>query len=133
MFFFNVSPTTHIYTDCHTLSLHYGFPISLLTDAVVELVEAVGKNSVKVQRETLPAVVVKLRDDLADQQLIEIAGVDYPDRPERFEICYHLLSLTKSHSIRVKVATDEAQPVPSITDVWQHEIASCRERVCQYW
>lgn len=91
---------------------------ALLTDAVVELVEAVGEISVTVQRETLPAVMVKLRDDLAYQQLMEIAGVDYPDRPERFEICYHLLSLTKNHRIRVKVATDEDQPVPSITDVW---------------
>src|SRR3546814_1015079 len=87
---------------------------ALLTDAVVELVEAVGEISVTVQRETLPAVMVKLRDDLAYQQLMEIAGVDYPDRPERFEICYHLLSLTKNHRIRVKVATDEDQPVPSI-------------------
>src|SRR3546814_1526365 len=60
---------------------------ALLTDAVVELVEAVGEISVTVQRETLPAVMVKLRDDLAYQQLMEIAGVDYPDRPERFEIC----------------------------------------------
>src|SRR3546814_11968730 len=66
---------------------------------------------------TLPAVMVKLRDDLAYPQLMEIAGVDYPDRPERFELCYHLLSLTKNHRIRVKVATDEDKPVPVITDV----------------
>src|SRR3546814_9496677 len=91
---------------------------ALLTDAVVELVEAVVEISVTVQRETLPVFMVKLRDDLAYQQLMEIAGVDYPDLPERFEICYHLLSLTKNHRIRVKVATDEDQPVPSITDVW---------------
>src|SRR3546814_7486859 len=89
---------------------------ALLTDAVVELVEAVGEISVTVQRETLPAVMVKLRDALAYQQLMEIAGVDYPDRQERFEICYHLLSLTKNHRIRVKVATDEDQQVPRITD-----------------
>src|SRR3546814_16481574 len=49
---------------------------------------------------------------------MEIAGVDNPDRPERCEICYHLLSLTKNHRSRGKVATDEDQPVPSITDVW---------------
>jgi NADH-quinone oxidoreductase subunit C len=52
------------------------------------------------------------------QQLMEIAGVDYPDRPERFEVVYHLLSLTKNHRIRVKVATDEATPVPTVTGLW---------------
>src|SRR3546814_17661214 len=91
---------------------------ALLTDAVVELVEAVGEISVTVQRETLPAVMVKLRDDLAYQQLMEIAGVDYPDRPERFEICYHLLRLTKNHRIRAQVATDADHPLPSIPHVW---------------
>jgi len=37
-----------------------------------------------------------MRDELAYQQLMEIAGVDYPDRPERFELVYCLLSLTKN-------------------------------------
>ena len=49
---------------------------------------------------------------------MEIAGVDYPDRPERFEVVYHLLSLTKNRRIRVKVSTDEATPVPSVTGLW---------------
>ena len=61
-----------------------------------------------------------LRDTpgLEYQQLMEIAGVDYPDRAERFEVVYHLLSLTKNRRIRVKVATDEATPVPSVTGLW---------------
>ena len=49
---------------------------------------------------------------------MEIAGVDYPERPERFEVVYHLLSLTKNHRIRVKLSTDEATPVPSVTSLW---------------
>jgi NADH-quinone oxidoreductase subunit C len=49
---------------------------------------------------------------------MEIAGVDYPDRPERFEVVYHLLSLTKNRRIRVKVVTDEATPVPTVTTLW---------------
>ena len=89
-----------------------------LGTAVVDLVEAVGEISVTVTRDALPAVMTKLRDNLAYQQLMEIAGVDYPERPERFEVCYHLLSLTKNHRIRVKVTTDEEQPVPSITGIW---------------
>jgi NADH-quinone oxidoreductase subunit C len=49
---------------------------------------------------------------------MEIAGVDYPDRAERFEMVYHLLSITKNHRIRVRVSTDEEQPVPTVTDVY---------------
>ena len=49
---------------------------------------------------------------------MEIAGVDYPERAERFEVVYHLLSLTKNRRIRVKVSTDEATPVPSVTGLW---------------
>ena len=49
---------------------------------------------------------------------MEIAGVDYPERAERFEVVYHLLSLTRNRRIRVKVSTDEATPVPSVTGLW---------------
>ena len=49
---------------------------------------------------------------------MEIAGVDYPDRPERFEVVYHLLSLTMNRRIRVKISTDEATPVPTVTGLW---------------
>ena len=61
-----------------------------------------------------------LRDTpgLEYQQLMEIAGVDYPDHPERFEVNYHLLSLTRNRRIRVKVRTDEATPVPTVTTLW---------------
>src|SRR3546814_12609397 len=62
--------------------------------------------------------MVQLRDALDYQQLMEIAGVDYPDRPERFEVVYHLLSVTKNHRLRVRVSTDEATPVPTIVPVW---------------
>ena len=49
---------------------------------------------------------------------MEIAGVDYPERPERFEVNYHLLSVTENHRIRLKVTTDEDTPVPSVTWLW---------------
>jgi NADH-quinone oxidoreductase subunit C len=49
---------------------------------------------------------------------MEIAGVDYPDRVERFEVVYQLLSLTKNRRLRVKVSTDENTPVPSVTSLW---------------
>ena len=61
-----------------------------------------------------------LRDTpgLEYQQLMEIAGVDYPERAERFDVNYRLLSLTKNRRIKVKVMTDEATPVPSVTGLW---------------
>ncbi len=72
----------------------------------------------EVERGSLVALLKSLRDDHGYQQLMEIAGVDYPERAERFEIVYCLLSLTKNHRVRVHVRTDEATPVPSVTSLW---------------
>ena len=88
--------------------------------AFVDASDAVGEVSVTVAREALVPAMLALRDTpgLEYQQLMEIAGVDYPDRAERFEVCYHLLSLTQNRRIRVKVQTDEEAPVPSVTGIW---------------
>ncbi|OJY67084.1 MAG: NADH dehydrogenase [Sphingobium sp. 66-54] len=86
--------------------------------AVIEIVDAHGELSVTVERPTLAKVLETLRDRFAYQQLMEIAGVDYPERAERFEVCYHLLSVTKNHRLRVKVQTDEDKPVPTVTHIW---------------
>ncbi len=87
-------------------------------DAFVEARDAVDEVSITVRRERIVEVLRTLRDGFEYQQLMEIAGVDYPERPERFEIVYHLLSLTKNHRIRVRVSTDEEMPVPSVTGLW---------------
>jgi NADH-quinone oxidoreductase subunit C len=91
-----------------------------LGKSLVEAKDLVGEITLVVSRESIVEVLRKLRDTpgLEYQQLMEIAGVDYPDRPERFEVVYHLLSLTKNRRIRVKVSTDEATPVPSVTGLW---------------
>ncbi len=78
----------------------------------------VDEDSITVDREAVAGVMIALRDNLEYQQLMEIAGVDYPDRAERFEVVYHLLSVTKNHRLRVRVLTDEATPVPTIVPVW---------------
>ena len=90
----------------------------LLGDDLLTHVFTVGEDSITVRREAIAGVMISLRDNLDYQQLMEIAGVDYPDRPERFEVVYHLLSVTKNHRLRVRVSTDEATPVPSIVPVW---------------
>jgi NADH-quinone oxidoreductase subunit C len=72
-----------------------------------------------------PAAVTKvmtfLRDDAKClfKMLVDICGVDYPDRAERLEVVYNLLSLKHNRRLRVKVATTEDQPVPSVTGVFK--------------
>jgi NADH-quinone oxidoreductase subunit C len=87
-------------------------------EALIEAKDAVGEVSLTVKRKSIVDVCRTLRDRFDYQQLMEIAGVDYPQRPERFEIVYHLLSVTKNHRIRVRVSTDEDNPVPSVTGLW---------------
>jgi NADH-quinone oxidoreductase subunit C len=87
-------------------------------EAFVEAKHAADEDSVTVRREAIVEVCRTLRDRFDYQQLMEIAGVDYPQRPERFEVVYHLLSVTKNHRIRLRVSTDEETPVPSVTSVW---------------
>ena len=87
-------------------------------DAFVAAKEEVGEVSIDVRRERIVDVCRILRDDFAYQQLMEMAGVDYPGREERFEVVYHLLSLTRNHRIRVRVTTGEDKPVPSVTGLW---------------
>ncbi len=59
-----------------------------------------------------------LRDSQDFHQLIDLAGADYPDREKRFDVVYHLLSMTRNRRLRMKVQTDEDTPVPSIVSVF---------------
>ena len=85
---------------------------------LLRLDEAHGEIAVHVATDKLNEAMVALRDKCEYQQLMEIAGVDWPDRDPRFEVVYCLLSITKNHRIRVHVATNEDIPVPTVTDIW---------------
>jgi NADH-quinone oxidoreductase subunit C len=65
-------------------------------------------------------VIAFLRDDAECRfvSIIDICGVDYPQREKRFDVVYHLLSPSKNLRIRVKVATDETTPVASLTSLF---------------
>ncbi|HVI97977.1 MAG TPA: NADH-quinone oxidoreductase subunit C [Sphingomonas sp.] len=91
-----------------------------LGDMIVDTLDAVSEITLTIDRPRLIEAMVGLRDTpgLEYQQLMEIAGVDYPDREDRFDVCYHLLSLTKNRRLRVRVTTDEVKPVPSVTGIW---------------
>lgn len=77
--------------------------------------------SVFVARTRIVEVLEKLRDDpaLAMSQLMDICGVDHPERPDRFDVVYHLLSLVRNARVRVKVRVDQASLVPTVTGVFK--------------
>ncbi|MGY6768842.1 NADH-quinone oxidoreductase subunit C [Komagataeibacter sp. NFXK3] len=79
-----------------------------------------GELVVRTTRDRLLSLMTMLRDDplYACQQVMDICGVDFPDRAERFEVVYNLLSVTHNHRIRVIVTTDETHPVPSVHQLW---------------
>jgi NADH-quinone oxidoreductase subunit C len=77
-----------------------------------------GEVVLTVARDSIEDALRLLRDEQQYQQLMEMAGVDFPDRAERFEVVYMLLSLTRNHRLIVKVSTDEATPVPTVTTLW---------------
>jgi len=81
---------------------------------------AFGELNIEARADQIVPLLTLLKDD-ADfqfQQLIELCGVDYPERPLRFDVVYLLLSLTKNLRLRVKVQTDEDTAVPSVTGVY---------------
>lgn len=79
-----------------------------------------GELTLTARRADIVKVLTLLRDDPECQfeNPIDLCGVDYPGRPERFEVVYHLLSPRKNQRIRVKISTDEATAVPSVIDVF---------------
>jgi NADH-quinone oxidoreductase subunit C len=79
-----------------------------------------GELMLAVRRETVARVLAFLRDDprCLFQALIDICGVDYPERQERFDIVYNLLSIRNNQRIRVKVTADEESAVPSVTGIF---------------
>ena len=94
---------------------------------VVELVPGVvragvegGEVVVHTTRDSLLAVLTAMRDDpaIACEQMMDLCGVDWPSRPERFEIVYNLLSVSLNHRVRVITTTDETIPVPSCHEIW---------------
>jgi NADH-quinone oxidoreductase subunit C len=84
----------------------------------VEAQVAFGELTLMTDRAGILAVLTALKERFGFQQLLDICGVDFPDRAERFEVVYHLLSLTRNARVRVKLTTDEAQPVPSAVGVF---------------
>ncbi|WP_310495914.1 NADH-quinone oxidoreductase subunit C [Sandarakinorhabdus sp.] len=93
---------------------------ALLGEAITAVTSHVGEVTVTINRDALVPAIAALRDDpaLRLNQLIDICGVDYPERAERFDVVYHLLSMALNLRLRVKVTTDARHAVPSLTELY---------------
>ena len=91
-----------------------------LGPAVIGHQVAFGELTLTVNRDQVASVLRYLRDDpkCLFACLIDICGADYPERPQRFDVVYHLLSLHLNQRIRIKTQTDEASPVPSAVSIF---------------
>ena len=102
--------------------------VSVLRDAVLNGLGTVvssteiinGELVVNVPRDSIVKVLTFLRDDVNCQfkMLMELCGVDFPEREDRFDIVYCLLSLSLNQRIRVKTQTNTNSAVPSVTGVF---------------
>ncbi len=100
-----------------------------LAEALIDADTRYGELMLRVRRESIVKVLTYLRDDQNCQfkQLMDVTAVDYPEREERFDVVYNLLSLKQNQRIRVKVSTDEATPVASAASVFNSAIWFERE------
>ncbi|MET0544807.1 MAG: NADH-quinone oxidoreductase subunit C [Caulobacterales bacterium] len=89
-------------------------------DAVLNVQLVHGELTIVVSRDQILTVLEHLRDAVycQYQTLVDICGADYPERAERFEVVYHLLSMRKNRRIRVKVSTSDNVPVKSAVNLW---------------
>jgi NADH-quinone oxidoreductase subunit C len=92
----------------------------VLEEVLVEKQIAYDELAIVVAAGAIPRVLTFLRDEpsLLFKELVDLCGVDYPERERRFDVVYHLLSMHHNQRIRVKVETDEATPVPSVISVF---------------
>jgi NADH-quinone oxidoreductase subunit C len=101
-------------------------PVDSLSDhvaslpGVIKVMREHGELVAHAMRDALPVLMLTLRDDpvCSFEQVMDICGVDWPERTERFDVVYNLLSVGLNHRLRVIVTTDETHAVPSVNTIW---------------
>lgn len=78
-----------------------------------------GDLAIKVKRESLGEVARSLKETHGFHYMTDIAGVDYVDQEPRFEVVYHVYNHSQKRRVRLRVATDEETPVPTVSGVWR--------------
>ncbi len=91
-----------------------------MDNLVISTEVAHGELTIVARADKIVQFLTFLRDDLECQcqTLVDVCGVDYPERAKRFDVVYHLLSYTKNHRLRVKIETDAQTPVDSVVSVY---------------
>jgi len=108
--------------------------VQMLRAAMPQAIEDVGsfrdQVTIRVFKDNIVEVCMFLRDtpELAFDFNVDLTAVDYPQRPKRFDVVYHLYSMTHNHRLRVKAAVSENETIPSVTSVWK--TANWNEREC---
>ena len=112
--------TKHSQTNDEALIALREYLISILSGDVIDIRIVQDEITIEGRVTTLLKMLSFLRDDAKCQfkQLIDLCGVDYPDRNPRFHVVYHLLSCRHNQRVRLKVATSEVDPVPSIVKLF---------------
>jgi len=93
---------------------------SSMTNAIEAQGVRGGELTLNVRADQVLTVLTFLRDDPRCKltTLIDICGADYPSRPKRFDVVYHLLSMQLNHRVRLKIETDERTAVPSVVSLF---------------
>jgi NADH-quinone oxidoreductase subunit C len=91
-----------------------------LPDALLDARMAIGELTLTADRAKITEIIKFLRNDPSwrFKILIDLCGADYPDRTERFEVVYHLLSVHNNLRVRIKASAGASTPVPSIVDLF---------------
>ncbi len=99
-----------------------------MPDAVRKFDVMFGDLTLYAERDAIASLADFLKRDVmcSFETLIDICGVDYPERGQRFEVVYHFLSMRMNHRVRVKIRTDEESAVPTLTKL--HPSADWYER-----
>ena len=101
-----------------------------MPDAIEEVSSFRDQVMVRVPRERIVEVCRFLRDTpgLEFDFLTDLTAVDYPARPQRFDVVYQLYSMTQNHMLRVKAAVGDGESIPSVVALWK--AANWEEREC---
>ncbi len=92
--------------------------LGALAGSVLSGAIANGELALIAKRDDIIAVLQHLRDIEGFTSFVDVCGVDYPERKDRFEVVYHLLSMSANIRIRLKISTDEDTPIPSASALW---------------
>ncbi len=102
---------------------------ALLGSKVNDITLFRGELNFNVNIDDIPQILLMLRDESggAFTQLTDLTAVDYPNRPERFDVIYQLLSVTSNQRIRLKASIGDGGVAPSVSHIFSSAVWAERE------